>query len=388
MKSTTYGAFGIYKYPAKFIPQIIIYILKNYISSNARIFDPFAGYGTVGLVSRIFGCDYELWDLNPITEIVHKTALLDFRDIDISQYVDEMKKSELKFIPDWSNWQYWIPDEFISVITKSWGYFHSMKEDLKPYFLIPLLKTTRFFSFSDEKVHKLYKSKFSKRKVMALLDSDWESRFFSMLKFEVKKLLNKLQEYKSLNPKNVRYELKVGRDLFENELSVAPDVLITSPPYLQAQEYIRSTKLELYFAGFDENYIKKLSRKEIPYSKFKKTEILSEKYYYYRNKIQEEHLIRLYDSYFHSILRVFQNFAYKVKEYMFIFVGPAKIRTTPIPIDEIIVEHLQNFGWKHEITFIDKIVSRAMFQSKINPASKNEDERMKTEHLIVLKREE
>jgi len=66
---------------------------------------------------------------------------------------------------------------------------------------------------------------------------------------------------------------------------------------------------------------------------------------------------------------------------MFIFVGQAKIRGVPIPIDDIIIEHLRTFDWIHEITFIDKIVSRFMFQTKIN-----QDSRIKTEHLVVLKR--
>jgi hypothetical protein len=70
---------------------------------------------------------------------------------------------------------------------------------------------------------------------------------------------------------------------------------------------------------------------------------------------------------------------------MCIFVGPAKIRNTPIPIDDIIVEHLKNFDWEHKVTFVDKIVSRVMFESKINPANKMKDKRIETEHLIILK---
>ncbi len=72
---------------------------------------------------------------------------------------------------------------------------------------------------------------------------------------------------------------------------------------------------------------------------------------------------------------------------MCIFVGPAKVRTTPIPIDDIIIEHLRELGWKHEITYVDRIVSRVMFKTEINPASGKKDDRIKTEHLIVLKRE-
>ncbi|RKY86656.1 hypothetical protein DRQ09_05815, partial [candidate division KSB1 bacterium] len=62
--------------------------------------------------------------------------------------------------------------------------------------------------------------------------------------------------------------------------------------------------------------------------------------------------------------------------------------TISVPIDEIIIEHLQKFGWKHEVTFIDTIVSRVMFESNINPASGEKNSRIKTEHLVVLKRNE
>ncbi len=53
--STTYATFAIYKYPAKFIPQVIAYVLKKYAKPGMKIFDPFAGYGTVGVVSRVYG---------------------------------------------------------------------------------------------------------------------------------------------------------------------------------------------------------------------------------------------------------------------------------------------------------------------------------------------
>jgi len=71
IKSTTAGTFGIYKYPAKFIPQVIAYIIKQYATPGMSLFDPFAGYGTVGVVARVYGQDYELWDLNPLMQVIH-----------------------------------------------------------------------------------------------------------------------------------------------------------------------------------------------------------------------------------------------------------------------------------------------------------------------------
>jgi DNA modification methylase len=384
--STTYGTFAIYKYPAKFIPQVVAFILKNYAKPGMKIFDPFAGYGTVGIVSRVYGYNYELWDLNPILEVIHNTAIMKNFKINLFKLIKEIKTSEKIFIPKWSNLNYWFPEEFISVLSKAWGYAHSLPEDVKYFLLIPLINVTKYFSYSDEKVHKLYRSKYSKEKIENLLKSDWEKEFYNMLEKEIVKLLKKVWEYNRLNPKDVDYEIKIGIDALETDLKDEVNILITSPPYLQAQEYIRSTKLELFWLGYNENFIKELSKKEIPYRDVKEIKIYSEKYYEFREKIEEKHLKILYDRYFFSILKIFQELGEKVLDYMCIFVGPAKIRTIPIPIDEIIIQHLTNFGWEHEITFVDKIVSRVMFESKINPASKKKDSRIKTEHLIILKR--
>lgn len=386
--TTTYGTFAIYKYPAKFIPQVIAYVLKKYAKPGMRIFDPFAGYGTVGVVSRVYGYDYEMWDLNPIMEVIHNTAIMSPPPkVNPLYLVKEIKNSSKEFLPKWSNLKYWFPQEFLPLLSKAWGFVHSIEEEnIKYLLLIPLINVTRYFSWGDEKVHKLYKSKYSKRKIENLLKTDWEGEFYKQLEKEIILLLKKMHEYNKLKPQKVHYRIQVGVDTLETQLDNEVNILVTSPPYLQAQEYIRSTKLELFWLGYDETYIRELSKKEIPYRQVKGIEIYSEKYYQFREKIKEDHLRKLYDKYFQAILNVFSTLGEKVRDYMCIFVGPAKIRTLPIPIDDIIIEHLEKFYWKHEVTFVDTIVSRVMFESKINPASGEEDSRIKTEHLVILKR--
>ncbi len=384
--STTYGTFAIYRYPAKFIPQVVAYVLKNYAKPGMKIFDPFAGYGTVGVVSRVYGYEYELWDLNPIIDVVHKTAIMKPQKVNVINLIKELKNSKKEFVPKWSNLSYWFPEEFITVLSRAWGFVHSVDDETKYILLVPLMNVTRYFSYSDDKVHKLYKSKYSRRKVEELLKSDWREQFYTMLEKEVRILLKKLWEYNHLKPKDVNYRIKSGIDTLETKLDSEVNILITSPPYLQAQEYIRSTKLELFWLGYDEDYIRSLSKREIPYRPVSKIEIYSEKYYEFRERIKEERFKVLYDRYFYAILKVFSSLGERVTDYMCIFVEPAKIRTVPVPIDDIIIEHLQKFGWRHEVTFIDTIVSRVMFESKVNPASGEKDSRMKTEHLVVLKR--
>lgn len=384
--STTYGTFAIYKYPAKFIPQVIAYVLKNYAKPGMKIFDPFAGYGTVGVVSRVYGYDYELWDLNPLINTIHDTAIMKNPSVNVMELLEEIKKSKRFFYPKWSNLKYWFPEEFISLLSSSWGFVHSLPDEIKKIFLIPLLKVTKYFSYGDEKVHKLYKSKFSRQKINNLLKKDWSTQFYFMLEKEMLILLKKVWEYNRLHPKQVEYTIISGVDALETKLKNNINILITSPPYLQAQEYIRSTKLELFWLGYDELYIKELSKKEIPYRPTKEIKVYSQKYLAIREKIQEKHLKTLYERYFHSILSILTTLGENVSDYMCIFVGPAKIRTMSIPLDEIIVEHLTEFGWKHEVTFIDKIVGRVMFESDINPASGEKDSRIKTEHLVILRK--
>ena len=386
--STTYGTFAIYKYPAKFIPQVIAYVLKKYAKSGMKIFDPFAGYGTVGVVSKVYGYDYELWDLNPIINIIHDTAVMKNPKVNLLELMKEIKNSQEEFIPKWSNLSYWFPEQFLPILSRTWGFVHSLKEESKYLLLIPLINITRYFSYGDEKVHKLYKSKYSRKKIEELLKKNWKFQFYNMLEKEIGKLLKKVWEYNRLDPKQVEYRIRSGIDTLETKLDNNVNILITSPPYLQAQEYIRSTKLELFWLGYEESYIKELSKKEIPYRPVNKIKIHSEKYCEFREKIKENHLRTLYDRYFHAILNAFEALGENVTDYMCIFVGPAKIRTTSIPIDDIIIEHLKEFGWRHEITFIDKIVSRVMFESDVNPASGEKDCRIKTEHLVVLKRGE
>jgi hypothetical protein len=249
-----------------------------------------------------------------------------------------------------------------------------------------MLKVTRYFSWSDEKVHKLYKSKFAKQKIARLLKADYQKGIYTRLEREVQSLLGKIQEYQQMNPRKVRFEIRTGIDALMEPLDSPVDLLVTSPPYLQAQEYIRSTKLELFWLGETEERIRALGRREIPYRQVPKIKVQSERFHEYRDQIHEEHLLKLYDSYFHSILKIFSSLGEKVTNRLCIFVGPAKVRNLSVPIDDIIAEHLAADGWHHEITYIDQIVSRVMFRSRVNPATGLKDSRMKTEHLLVMKR--
>ncbi|MFN3762407.1 MAG: DNA methyltransferase, partial [Anaerolineae bacterium] len=63
---TNYLTHGLFYYPAKFIPQVPRFCLKEYTVQGDWVIDPFAGSATVGLEAVLMGRNALLLDLNPI----------------------------------------------------------------------------------------------------------------------------------------------------------------------------------------------------------------------------------------------------------------------------------------------------------------------------------
>ena len=385
--STTYATFGLYKYPAKFIPQVIAYALTTYGRPGMSVIDPFAGYGTVGTVARLYGNDYELWDLNPLLKYLHSASIMHPIEIDSDALVRDMAMYTKPFIPDWRNITYWYPERFLPMLSKAWGFYHSLEnEELKRILLIPLLKTTRYFSYNDEKRQKLSRSPLAEKRVNRLESQDWQHVFAIMVLKSINQILTKLEEYQSLRPSTVECTIRAGIDAFTSDIEGERDILITSPPYLQAQEYIRATKMDLFWLGYSEDAVKELGKKEFPYQDVPKFPIYSNTYSQCLENIKEPHMIRIYERYFSGVLGTLTRLQEHISKNLLLFVGPATIRTIPIPIDRIFIEHFDAIGWVHEITLVDTIVARAMFFYKLNPATGQKDKRMATEHLVILSR--
>lgn len=351
------------------------------------MFDPFGGYGTVGTVAKVYGHDYEMWDLNPMLDILHPIATMEPVQVDITKIIDGMRMSEESFVPDWARHVNWFEEKFLPFLYKVWGYYHSLPDGkTKMILTIPLLKTTRYFSHDDMQKQKLCRSPLSKKRVEELLDSDWEQKFFKMLEKGIMRVQKGVEEYRRMKPKDTEAKTKTGIDVMSENLEENRDILITSPPYLQSQEYMRQAKLDLYWLGFSEEKIKRLSKLEIPYRNVEPCEINSHTYKKCLRQLKEDHIRKAFQSYFWCILGTFTRLQEKINSRMFIFVGHSSTRGMAIPIDRILIEHLSCVGWQHEKTLSDRIVGRQMFSYSVNPASKMRDARTPFENLVILKR--
>lgn len=385
--TTTYATFGLYKYPAKFIPQVIAYALKAHAAPGMSVIDPFAGYGTAGAVARIYGHDYELWDLNPLLENLHAVAVAPPTAVDAVALVDAMRTHRSPFVPDWPNAAYWYSESFLPMIAEAWGFYHSLQhEDLRRVLLIPLMKATRHFSYDDEKRQKLSRSTVARNRADKLESGDWRETFYRRVLAGVEHVLAAQEEYAGLAPKPVRAVVRAGVDGLAAVPETGHGVLITSPPYLQAQEYIRASKMDLFWLGHSEARVRELGKLEFPYQDVPEIPVHSETYHECLEAIHEPHMARLFRRYFFGVLGTLTNLQEHISDRLLLFVGPATIRTRPVPIDRIFIEHFESLGWRHEASLVDTIVSKNLFSYRVNPATGAPDRRMKTENLVVLAR--
>ncbi|MEM4500577.1 MAG: DNA methyltransferase, partial [Thermofilaceae archaeon] len=281
LPSTTYATHGLYFYPAKFIPHVVRYALVNYTKEGDVVFDPFCGHGTVAIESSLLGRNAICWDLNPLAEVITRSATFKGK-LSLEDFELDWKYSQ-KFEPRYSNIHYWYPPAFFETLSKLWGFWHNEifskarteAEISKAYVVaIPLFKISKLFSFADEKIPKLYRSKRAIEKVRKLLDGDWEREIQQAYWRFAKECFEKISEYQQLtvqglfSAKQTNILLatshKSGKNLVvfdatKTTVSTQVDLLLTSPPYLQSQEYIRTFKLELAWLGYDDFDIRALT---------------------------------------------------------------------------------------------------------------------------------
>ncbi|MDM1521725.1 DNA adenine methylase [Empedobacter sp. 225-1] len=143
------------------------------------------------------------------------------------------------------------------------------------------------------------------------------------------------------------------------------DLIVTSPPYLNGTNYIRNTKLELWFCGAlkkqsDLNYFRKevvtsgindvtKNEKYIEIPRLEK--ILNDKGLWYDQRIPK--MIR---DYFYDMNIVIENFSKYLKNdgYVFLDIGDSIYANNHIPTDEILIDIFK----AHNFNIIDNVLLR------------------------------
>ncbi|MGQ0792767.1 MAG: DNA methyltransferase [Deltaproteobacteria bacterium] len=388
---TGYLTHSIYYYPAKFIPHVVRFCINTFTERNNLVIDPFAGSGTVGLECYLCERNSFLLDLNPLLthimliKIYKGVRLLSNRTL--YNRLEGLTGSELLFYPEWSNLTYWYPDEMLGVLTKYWGWQKNLPKDI--YSLIieaALVKVSKHFSYAEHKTPKLFRSKSKLAYIATLLPTNWVKKMNEMiykLSFENLERINQFIEFTTAHENYVTIHGGVDSSQYKFNSDTEFDCLITSPPYLQAQEYMRTAKMDLYWLGYKEEYIKNLSKLEIPYRKPDRiihTKTLDK----VKSALKRNDLIALLDSYFCHTINSLENSMDRLKSgrRACIFIGNPVIDGVNVEIWRIFAEHFTELGYSLKGVYEDRIKKRQLFGSRNN---KN-PEGMESEYLLVLQK--
>lgn len=387
---TGYLTHAIVSYPAKFIPQIVRYTINTYTKEDDWIIDPFAGSGTVGVEAYISKRNAILFDLNLLLN--HMMPLKIYRGEDrltkerLCNLLDGMQKNKTDlFTPAWSNVEYWYAPEILTLLSRYWGFVQNIEQDVYTGIIkTALIKVSKRFSYTEHRTPKLARSKRKLAAIDELLHENWQEQLKQIVHDHSLKTLTDINNF-MLHTQDHQNQVEFQGGVDSSYINVARecDALITSPPYLQAQEYIRSTKLDLFWLGHTEEEVRKLSRLEIPYRKADRiihTDTLDK----IREQLTRKDLINRLDSYFCHTINALENAMNRLKPNATacIFVGNPRIDGIAVELWRILSEYFTERGFSHEKVYEDRIKTRQLFGVRKN---KNPDG-MKSEFLLILRK--
>ncbi|MBA4313447.1 MAG: hypothetical protein C0417_12560 [Chlorobiaceae bacterium] len=386
---TGYLTHSIYYYPAKFIPHVVKYCIEEYTDKDDWIIDPFAGSGTVGLEAFIHERNAVLYDLNlllnHIMPIKIFTSTEEHSKSELHQILRGFDNNKKEFLPTWISIEYWYPEEMLQELCTYWGYLKSLPENIYSMVIkAALVKASKHFSYAEHRTPKLFRSKSKKHYIEELLKQEWKTQLKRMiysLSLQYYDSVCHLQFLTKGHTNQVLYYSGVDSAYFNLEKEIPINCLITSPPYLQAQEYIRTAKLELYWLGHTEGEIKGISKLEIPYRKSDQifeTKTLNN----IKSKIERVDLLATVDSYFCYTIKALERAMSYIKSggKSCIFVGNPTVEGKEVETWRILMEYFCDRGFDFEKIFDDRIKSRQLFGSRNN---KNPDG-MKSEYMLIL----
>lgn len=281
---TSYLTHGMHSFPARFPPQIVGWALDEFLDrKNATVLDPMCGSGTTLVESVLNGHNALGIDKDPLARLISrvKTTPLNEKILrekvrlvraqvtnDINYYrihsdrYDQFYPPDdrlgLKLdvrtidetnIPQWQNLQYWFFDEVIDELSLICGRIRAIENDsLREFFEVTLSATlitkgrTSLINAHDiahSRAHRVEPD--TKPDVLRRFLDELESKIKTVIDYSYQ-MEGVIDDYGVVRAKIIGDD---ARDIDLNEASV--DLIVTSPPYINALNYLRATKFALYW---------------------------------------------------------------------------------------------------------------------------------------------
>ncbi|MCK4250339.1 modification methylase [candidate division WOR-3 bacterium] len=359
--NVSYFTHGFFKYPCKFIPQIPRWAILKYTNEKDYVLDTFAGSGTT-LVEAVLHKRYGLGvDFDKLSQLLCKTKTTGLSQKQIA-YIDNFNKNVFKkgtispsaFKPDLHNIHHWFSRNNIIQLSHLKEKIHKVYlriKDKKVYnfLLVCFAATIRKCSYADDNSPKPYvSSRFIKKPLMA------REAFTKVCS----SYLKRIDSFKTKKLGRAMIIAEDARNINAPKYAGKVALAVTSPPYINAFDYVRSLRLEnAWLDYYGDSNILKFKRRQVG------TEIIPSEIYCHKTKPTGH---RKLDSLLHQIYKKDRKRAHIVKKFFedmdstlievhkllknkshyVMVIGANRIRGINIPTHEILIDYAINRGFK------------------------------------------
>jgi len=416
----------IHRYTAKLLPHIPAFFMASSICpSNATILDPFAGSGTVLLEGMLQGHQVLGVEINPIARLIAKVKTTVFNTKALEEAAKAITRSISSStydagIPDFPNRDLWFSKKVQKGLAKVKAAIETFQDDsLKDFFWVCYSSLVRRVALADPRIsppvvlkpEKFDSNSLRHSKVSQMLEertnANVEALFASTLGEFIKRF-RRLEE--TLRERELGSAEVVWDDA--RDLRIAPmkekglldkasakefpadsvDLVITSPPYMNAQKYARSLRLEWYWLGlgsYDELHAmdasmigtERLTRDEYEHLKTVGHAVADELILNVFSR--DKHRARLMANYFEDMRICFANLFRVIKPggHLVIVVGDNRVFTYRIPNHQILTDLATQEGFRPKLVVVDEIKSRGLMTKRNTTADV-----IPAEWIIVLRK--
>lgn len=273
----------IHRYPAKLLPYIPIFFLfdPEYKNNNGSLLDPFAGTGTVlleGIIHPYNKMNTFGVEINPLARLISKVKTTPLNKSVLEKKAENLlssiRKTRRQFeIPQLPNMDLWFTKRAQRDLSRIKHHIECLTNSkYKDFFRVCFSSIIRRSSLADPKIAPPvilkeieYSDKRQTENVRKQIIEKQNPKTIEYFKEEIEKNIKRMSEF-SIVMKNETVQsqivwddvktLKKGNYTHKGQIDkscatemTGVDLVITSPPYINAQKYIRTLKFEIIWLG-------------------------------------------------------------------------------------------------------------------------------------------
>ena len=234
------------RYPGKMNHRFARVVARRFVSETKVVLDPFCGSGALLSACDAPGRQLIGIDLNPVAVLLSRAKIHGFDSTGLREVVDALLAKATSCGAarqiDWGNRDYW----FTPMVLEKFGRLRQAAMELREEvplreweaMLLCMAMAVRGCSRADQRSPKPF--------ISARARLERSRRHYCPYRAIRRMVDEMVKSYSDTDPRSVGHII-MGDVVDGNAMDgVSPDCVVTSPPYLNAQDYFRNSKLELY----------------------------------------------------------------------------------------------------------------------------------------------